>query len=138
MKKKILSGHIDLNADLALLIARVTISLLMLAHGIPKFQMLLSGNTEIFPSVFGMGSSLSLGLTVFAEVVCSLLLLLGFGTRLALLPLIVTMLVAVFFIHASDEFAKKELGLLYLSAYLVLLFAGSGRYAVDHALLRDR
>lgn len=136
--KKLVIDSPYLTSDLALLIGRVGISLLMLAHGLPKLGMLLSGNASMFPSVFGMGPTLSLALTVFAEVLCSVLILLGFATRLALLPLIATMLVAVLFIHASDEFAKKELGLMYLVVYLVLFFAGSGKYAVDYAIVRKK
>ena len=82
----------------------------------------------------GMSPALSLTLAVFAEVICSLLLLFGLGTRLAVIPLIVTMLIAVFFIHGADPFAKQELGLHYLLVYLLLLFAGSGRYSLDKVL----
>jgi putative oxidoreductase len=79
----------------------------------------------------GMSAELSLGLTIFAEVFCSLLILAGFATRLAVLPLIVTMSVAVLLIHSADPIAMKEPALQYLVVYLVLLFAGSGKYSVD-------
>jgi putative oxidoreductase len=132
MKKLFTTNTKLLNNDLALLVGRIAIALLMLVHGLPKMQMLFSGDAIQFPSVFGMGAALSLALAVFAEVFCSILILVGFSTRLAAVPLIITMLVAVFYIHALEVFAKKELAVLYLSAYVVLLFAGSGRYSVDH------
>jgi putative oxidoreductase len=120
--------------DLALLVARIAIAVLMLSHGLPKMQLLFSGDPVQFPSVFGMGAGLSLALAVFAEVFCSILILVGFGTRLASIPLIITMLIAVLSIHAADVFAKKELGLFYLAGYVVLFVAGSGKYSVDQLL----
>src|SRR6476661_887978 len=115
---------------MGLLIARLGIAALMLTHGIPKMLMLFSGGPVQFPPVMGMSAEVSLGLTVFAEVFCSILLLAGFATRLAVVPLIITMLVAVLFIHAADPIGVKEPALHYLLVYAVLLFAGSGKYSV--------
>ena len=135
--KKVLSVNPASDAvDAGLLIARVGIALLMLVHGLPKMLMLFSGDPVQFPSVFGMGAELSLGLAVFAEVFCSVLLLAGLGTRLAVVPLIITMMVAAFVIHAADPFAKQEPALYFLLVYVVLLFAGSGKYSVDYLLQR--
>jgi putative oxidoreductase len=134
MKKLFTTDTKYLNKDLALLTGRIAIAFLMLTHGLPKMQMLFSGDPIQFPAVFGMSAGLSLALTVFAEVFCSILVLVGFGTRLATVPLIITMLVAVFHIHAAEVFAKKELAVLYLSAYIVLFFAGSGKYSADQLL----
>ena len=69
---------------------------------------------------------------------CSVFLLAGFATRLAVLPLIVTMSVAVLFIHTADPIAVKEPALHYLLVYIVLLFAGSGKYSIDHLLQSKR
>jgi putative oxidoreductase len=120
--------------DIALLVARAGIAAFMLTHGIPKLLMLLSGAPVQFPPVMGMSPELSLGLAVFAEVFCSVLLLAGFATRLAVIPLIITMVTALVFIHAADPFAKQELVFQYLLVYLVLLFAGSGRFSIDYLL----
>ena len=134
MKKIFATDTKSLNNHLALLVGRIAIAVLMLLHGLPKMQMLFSGDPVQFPSVFGMSAELSLALAVFAEVFCSILILVGLGTRLAVVPLIITMLVVVFSIHASDAFAKKELAVLYLAGYVVLLFGGSGKYSVDQLL----
>ncbi len=119
------------STDLVLLIVRVGIAALMLTHGIPKLAKLFSGEPVVFPNVLGMGANLSLALAVFAEVFCSVFILIGFGTRLATIPLIITMLVAVFVIHFADPFSKKEVGLLFLLIYIFLLNAGSGKYSID-------
>ena len=133
--KKILSvRHSSEAIDIGLLVARVMIAALMLTHGIPKLQMLFAGEPVKFLPVMGMSPELSLALTVFAEVVCSIFLLVGFATRLAAIPLIITMLIAVLLIHAADPIAMKEPALHYLVVYLVLLLAGSGKYSMDYLL----
>ena len=137
MKKIFSVQHTSNTTDATLLIVRVGIAALMLTHGIPKLLMLLSGAPVQFPPVMGMGVKMSLALAVFAEVFCSIFILAGFATRLAVVPLIVTMLVAVALIHSADPFAAKEPALHYLLVYIVLLFAGSGKYSIDR-LLQDQ
>ena len=119
----------------ALFIARIAIGLMMLTHGWPKLEHLLSGEPVQFASVFGLSATISLVLAVFAEVICSFFLIIGFATRLAVLPLIVTMLVAVLHIHGADPFSAKETATLFLLVFLMLLILGSGKYSVD-ALIR--
>lgn len=131
MKKLLNSSYGATQVDVSLLVLRVGIGVMMLVHGLPKLEMLFSGDTSQFPSVLGLSSGLSLTLAVMAEVICSVLILVGLGTRLASIPLIITMLVAVFYIHGNDPFANQELGLHYLLGYLVLILLGSGRYSLD-------
>ena len=121
--------------DWASLILRLSLGLLMLSHGIPKLMKLLSGNME-FSDPIGIGVPASLTLTVFSEVVCSLLIIIGLWTRLALIPLIITMLVASFIIHINDDLGTKELALLYLFGYCALFLLGSGTFSIDAALKR--
>lgn len=134
MKKLLSIQHNAGNIDLALLIARTGIALLMLTHGLPKLGMLFSGEPVQFPALLGLGAKASLTLTVFAEVICSVFILAGFVTRLAVIPGIITMIVALIFIHGGDPIAKQEPALHYLLVYLVLLMTGSGKYSVDYLL----
>ncbi len=124
--------------DLVILITRITAAVLMLSHGLPKLGMLFSGNGSQFPAVLGMSSEISLLLAVFAEVVCSIFILFGFGTRLAVVPLVITMLVAVLYIHAADPFAKQEPGIQFLILYVILFVTGSGKYSIDYLLHRKQ
>ena len=118
--------------DLSLLLLRVTFGGLMLInHGLGKFNKLMAGGEIKFASVFGMGPEMSLGLAVFAEVLCAAMVVLGLFTRLAVIPLIITMLVAIFVIHIGDPFKKIESAIIYLIPYLVLLWNGSGKYSID-------
>ena len=137
--KKILSiGKTSTITDTALLVARTGVAALMLTHGIPKMMMLFSGAPVEFPALMGMSAELSLGLAAFAEVFCSIFLLAGFATRLATIPLIINMLVALVFIHAADPFTKQEPALQYLLVYIILLFTGSGKYSIDYLLQAKR
>ena len=122
--------HNPRNIDIALLIARVAIGTLMLTHGLPKIA-LLEAEPVVFMDFMGLGAKMSLLLAIFAEVVCSVLIILGLGTRVAAIPLIITMMVAVFIVHSSDPFSTQEMGLLYLFGYLLLLIMGSGKYSMD-------
>ena len=87
-----------------------------------------------FPDPIGLGSYLSLVLAILAEVGCSLLLILGVMTRLAVLPLIFNMAVAVTVVHGSDVFAVKELAVMYLGFYVLVLFLGGGKYSFDRVI----
>src|SRR5687768_15517443 len=83
----------------ALLIFRVVVAILILTHGIPKLQKLLSGEEIQFIDPYGLGLTASFALATFAEFFCGLLVMLGLATRLAVIPLIITMATAVIFAH---------------------------------------
>jgi len=132
---KILKTDFDtIQVDIVLLILRIGVASLMLTHGIPKLQMLFGGEEIQFPGVMGLSPAISLGLAVFAEVLCSVLIFIGLGTRYASIPLIITMLVAIFMIHGNDPIALREPGLLYLFFYIPLLILGSGKFSVDRVI----
>ena len=117
----------------AILILRLIAGSFMMVHGLQKLDM-LKANPVQFADPIGIGEPASLTLAVFAELVCSILLIIGFLTRLALIPLIITMLVAVFIVHSNDGFEKQELASLYLGVYVVLIITGAGKYSVDRLI----
>lgn len=120
--------------DIILLVVRVFIGFAMLSHGFPKLQMLLEGGKIEFFDFLGLGPTISLTLTVFAEFVCSILLILGLFTRVALGFLIFTMIIAGFVVHGADPFEKREMSLIYLSVYLLLITFGPGNISVDYMI----
>lgn len=123
--------------DLALLIARLGIGGLMLVHGLAKIPMLSQSPVQFF-DFMGLGAELSLWLAIFAEVVCSIFVLIGCATRLMVIPLIITMLVAVFIVHGADPFMKQEMGLHYILVYVILMLTGGGKYSVDYLISSKR
>lgn len=72
-------------------------------------------------------------MAIFAEVVCSVLLIVGLFTRFAALSLAITMAVAFFIAHNGQLTGAKpgELAFVYLAGFLTLLFAGGGKFSAD-------
>ena len=119
-------------ADIGKLILRIVFGGFMLfSHGWGKLLRLF-GNDEIkFPDPLGVGMSTSLGMTVFAEVLCAGFILFGIFTKWSTVPLMIAMLVAAFVIHGGDPLGKKEMALIYLFGYVSIWFLGAGKYSFD-------
>ena len=113
-----------------LLILRLGMGGLMMKHGYQKL-MHFSEYKGQFMNFLGLGQSLSLSLTIFAEFFCALFVLIGLFTRLATIPVIIVMCVALFKAHNSDFLGEGEMATLYLAGYLSLLFVGPGKISVD-------
>jgi putative oxidoreductase len=137
--KRIFQTAVNTNhLDYIILLLRITVAIFMITHAIPKMNKLLAGGEVQFPNPIGMGAAFSLVLTVFAELFCSILIGFGFLTRLAAFPLIITMAVAAFIVHAGEPFKQKELSLMYLVLYIVLFIIGSGKYSVDYFISKKK
>lgn len=117
--------------DLGLLAVRLLAGGMMLTHGIPKIDRLVGDGPVKFADPFGLGPEISLVLVLFAEVACSILVMIGLKTRLATIPLMFTMLVAAFYIHGADPFGEKELTLLFFTVFGSILISGAGSFSVD-------
>lgn len=125
--------------DIGLLILRVAIGGMMIGgHGWGKLDKLMSAQEITFADPFGLGPGISLFLAVFAEVFCALLVMLGLATRVAAVPLVITMLTAAFIVHADDPFGKKEFALVYMVPFLTLFFTGPGRLSIDQLIVAWR
>jgi putative oxidoreductase len=122
--------------DLGLLILRMGAGGLMLTHGFPKLLKLFGGEEIVFADPIGIGMEMSLVLAVFAEFICSILIILGLATRLAAIPLMITMFTAAFIVHAADPFQRKEMALLFLLMFTVLLITGAGKHSLDFYWLK--
>lgn len=131
-----------------LLILRLGVGGFLLTHGVGKVKMLAVGNFEQMGDPIGIGPVASLVLITLAEFLCSILVMLGLGTRFAAIPVVIAMAVAAFvalggepwtlekaaqkFFAGETQFpAAKEGALLYLIPFLALVFTGAGRYSLD-------
>jgi putative oxidoreductase len=88
--------------------------------------------------MFGMSPAIGLGLAVFAEFFACIFIIIGFKTRLAAIPMVITMAVAAFYIHGSDAWfmqatdgSSKEPAMLYLIGFASIFMLGSGKYSLD-------
>ena len=120
-------------ADTGLLILRLGAGLLMATHGWSKLMGFAEKSGDFY-NFMGLGDEVSLALTVFAEFFCSMFLVLGIGTRLFLVPLIVVAMVIVFGVHGADPLSDKEHGILYLVPYITLMLTGPGKYSIDYLI----
>jgi putative oxidoreductase len=125
-------------ASLGLLILRLgTGGMLLYGHGWGKL-MHFGDRIHRFSNPIGLGPEISFVLVVFSEVVCSTLVALGFWTRLTAMPIVIFSIVAVFFQHIADPWAKKELALLYGMPALTLVFTGAGMFSLDALIGKKR
>lgn len=121
----------SLPVNLGILVIRIITSVMMLTHGGPKFMRLLDGNLK-FGDPLGIGSELSFLLVVFAEFFCSIFIIIGSATRLSTIPLLITMLVALFIAHGDDPLLDHVNIIVYIAIYILLFFTGSGKYSIDY------
>jgi len=124
--------------SLGLLILRVTASIMIIQHGYGKLISLLNRNSAGFPEIFGMNSSLSMSLAMCAEFFCGILVLVGFCTRFAALPIVATMAVAVSQAHGFAIFGSGELAMMYLIIFVTIALAGAGSYSVDEIIYQRK
>jgi putative oxidoreductase len=117
--------------DIAALILRLTFGgLLLFSHGYMKWT-LFSESMDSFPDPLGIGSKSSFYAIIFAETVCAALVMLGLFTRIALLPMLFAMVVAILGIHWESPVSEQELAILYFAVYLAIFLLGPGKYSLD-------
>ena len=116
--------------DIGLAILRLGFSLSMLSHGWGKLMKIANGDHG-FADPIGLGEFPSLILATFAEFLCSILVAIGYKSRWAAIPLMITMSVAAFITHFDDAWGKKEKAFIYLIGFTVIFFTGAGKYSID-------
>ncbi len=119
------------NSDLGLLIFRLFVGLAMaFSHGLGKMpppEQLIAGVESMgFPMAIAFAWAAAL-----SEFIGALFLASGLFTRIAASFIGFTMGVAAFIAHGADPFAKKEMALLYLTASVMFIFTGAGKYSLD-------
>ena len=116
--------------DAGLFFLRLTGCLLLLhVHGLPKVFHFSEELTRI-EDPFGLGPYMSLLPAIFAEVVCPVFILIGVFTRLACLPIIGVLLVAMLFVHSDWSIADGQFGWLLLIIFTTLAITGPGQWRI--------
>jgi len=122
------------NIDTALLLFRVTIALSMMhTHGLKKVLDFEAAVAHI-PDPFGIGGEASVLIAIFANIVCTLLVIIGLATRLSALCILAVTLVGLFVVHANDPWTVKDIPLMYSTCFAFIAYVGAGRYAIDHLI----
>ncbi|MBV4459140.1 DoxX family protein [Pseudomonas sp. COR58] len=115
--------------NLGLLFLRVAGGLFLLwVHGLPKL-LHFSEQLQLIEDPFRLGPHLTLLLAIFAEVLCPLLIVAGVLARLACLPILFVLLVALLLVHPQWSVAEGQFGWLLLILFSTVLIAGPGRLA---------
>ncbi len=134
MKKLFSTRYTDNAFNFAILLLRLFAGISMAVnHGYGKLTGFKQVLAKGFADPFGIGQSMSLSLTIFAEFFCAIFIAVGLLTRLASIPLIIAMSVAFFMAHHA-RIGEGELAGLYLTIFVVLLFVGPGKISVDRLL----
>lgn len=130
--KIVFSTRVSENAlSFALLVLRVGAgSLMLVQHGFDKLTH-FAQKAPRFSDPFGIGSTTSLSLVIFAEFFCAAFVIVGLFTRLACIPLVIAMAVALLYRHNGQFFGEGESAGLYLVCFISLLFAGPGKVSLD-------
>ena len=121
--------------DVAKLLLRLTVGLLILLHGISKIQ---GGPGFILDVVEKAGLPDPFGYLVYVgEVLAPLLVIVGFWTRIAALVIAINMIVAILLVHTGQLLQLSpeggwalELQGLYLAVPIAIALLGAGRYSV--------
>lgn len=133
-------------AQASIILIRLMVGLVFLSEGIQKF---------LFPEIRGAGRFQKIGIpwpeflgdfVGFFEILCGTLILLGFFTRLAAIPLIIIMLIAIATtkaeVLANDGFwvmmhgSRTDWAMLLGSIFL--LIKGGGKYSLDLSIWKRR
>ena len=133
MKKLFSTKYSDRSVSFALLLLRLSLGGLMIPHGYQKLMSFASKSSGFFDP-FHIGGPASMSLTIFAEFFCAIFIVLGLMTRLACVPLITAMSVALFYAHHGEVFGDGEHAALYLLGYAALFFTGPGKISMDRLI----
>ena len=136
MKNKILSAQ-SLHTSLGILLLRLVFGGLFIYIGYGKIEH-YDQYLPMFKDYTGLGIKMSYNLVIFAEFFCGILVTIGLLTRLAVIPIMITMIVVVFIALKDQGFIEKQLPFLYLILSLVIFILGSGKFSVDALLFRRR
>src|ERR1700722_14387167 len=121
--------------DIGLLYLRVCSSILVLTiHGLPKVMHYASERNAI-EDPFHLGKTLTLGFAIFAELICPLFIVSGIFSRLAALPVIVVIAIALFYVHREWTLQEAQFAWMLLVLFGTIAIAGPGELTVT-ALLR--
>ncbi|WP_347052166.1 DoxX family protein [Flavobacterium olei] len=128
----------DLGSSLnngAILIFRVLLAVeLFRVHGMKKFRV-ENGQKEHVPNPLHLPEKLNGLVATFSDTIVPFLIILGIGTRLAVLPTMGVTAIGYFVVHKNDSPEVRDVPYMYTLSLLLLLALGAGTYSLDYYLL---
>ena len=135
MKNFLKLSFLPINNDIALLFIRVWFcTSLFVKHGIEKFTKFPQMVTH-FPDPLHVGPTIGLSFALVADAICTILIILGLGTRLGAIIMVINLLIVFALLH-QFSFMKDhaELVYTYLGLTIFIVLAGPGKYSLDNKL----
>lgn len=131
-----------LNSDLgnsfnnaAILVFRILFAIeLFRVHGMKKFRV-ENGQKEHVPNPLHLPEKLNGLVATFSDTVVPFFIILGLGTRLAVLPTIGVTAVGYFVVHRKDSLEVRDVPYMYTLSLLLLLALGAGTYSLDNYII---
>lgn len=121
--------------NIALLLFRVLLAVeLFRVHGMKKFRV-ENGQKEHVPNPLHLPEKLNGLVATFSDTVVPIFIILGLGTRLAVLPTIGVTAVGYFVVHRKDSLEVRDVPYMYTLSLLLILALGAGTYSIDYYLL---
>jgi putative oxidoreductase len=128
---------LDVNVDMGILILRIAVGVVMIAHGIPK----IFWKRKIYDKKWKNDYGLPVGSVIFTgflQVLCGLAVVVGFYTQIAALILTLNMLVATYtsiWKHGEGFLTTPEgkgwdINFLLIGTFLALIFLGDGAHSL--------
>ncbi|MFI6604287.1 DoxX family membrane protein [Nonomuraea sp. NPDC050536] len=121
--------------DIAALIARVTLGVIFLAHGLVHWQIGFTPLGRLFATTGMPLPQLAATYTMLAEIVGGFLLIVGLLVRLAALALLVVWIGAIVFVHATHGIFVTNNGWELVASFgasmLLFMALGGGRFGID-------
>lgn len=119
----------------AMLVFRILLALeLFRVHGLKKFRV-ENGQKEHVPNQLHLPEKLNGLVATFSDTVVPFLIMLGIGTRLAVLPTIGVTAIGYFVVHRKDSLEVRDVPYMYTLSLLLILAMGAGTYSLDTNLL---
>jgi putative oxidoreductase len=116
--------------DIGLLYLRIGAGLVVLIiHGLPKV-LHYANEARAIEDPFHFGKTLTIGFAIFAEVVCPVFVIAGFGARLAALPVMVVTVIALARVHPEWSLQQAQFAWMLLVLFGTIVIAGSGQYTL--------
>ena len=103
-------------------------------HGMKKFRT-ENGQKEQVPNPLHLPEKLNGLVAAFSDTVVPIFIILGLGTRLAVLPTIGVTAVGYFVVHRKDSPEVRDVPYMYTLSLLLILALGAGKYSLDYYLL---
>jgi putative oxidoreductase len=135
--KKFFIGYRPLSADLGALLLRLLFGGLFIWYGWQKIEG-YDKYIGMMQDYIGIGGRLSYNLVIFAEFFCGILITLGIVTRLAVLPVIFSMIIVIFCALKAQSFQEKQLPFVFLIMGVIIFIMGSGRFSADRLFQKTK